>query len=289
MDNDRLIRINIANENKYIVKNNDLSLNIKKPIKIYIYDYIAINHNQQKKTKIILFKGTTNQAIVQLYNFNPRLSMAILNFANSYHVGGGYTHGSMAQEEELCRTIIDLFPSLALRADRKYNYKYFKWNEHILYSSDLSLYRYDSVQSNKYNFINNIPIKVSVITAAAPDLNRNKHNINLFINNPTNIFNIIYKLIETICLTPIQLNKINKEKRINILILGAFGCGAFSPSINLQNNLGIKYNAKIASLFAHVLINTPNLLTVYDYIYFAIPPGDNYDTFFNIFKKYNLI
>jgi uncharacterized protein (TIGR02452 family) len=283
-------RINISNENYNLVKFNSLKLNINKPIKIDINKNIKINNNQNKKTKIIFFKGTTNQAILYFYNINNKYKFSILNFANSHHVCGGYTHGSMAQEEELCRTIIDLFPSLALLANKKYYYKNFKWNKHILYSTNLSLYRYDNIQSNGvYSFINKTPIKVSVITAAAPDLNNNTKIIKIFKNNSNYIFNILYQIIKSIYLIPIYLNKNNKEDKINILILGAFGCGAFSPSIDLQNYLGIKYNEYIASIFAKILLNTSNLLTIYDYICFAIPPGDNYNSFKKIFSKYNLI
>jgi uncharacterized protein (TIGR02452 family) len=280
-------RIDIANENKKIIITKQLPLNIKKPYKININKKININFKGLKKTKIIFFKGTTNEAIMNLYL--PNLNFVVLNFANSKHVGGGYTHGSMAQEEELCRTVIDLFPSLALRADRKHNYIAFNWTKHVLYSSSLNLYRYDNSQSNgKYNMLFT-PIKVSVITAAAPDLNNDTYTINLFKKNINIIFDIIYKIIRTICLYPIFLNKSNKEKRINILILGAFGCGAFSPSITLQNSLNIKYNEEIATIFVNVLLQTPNLLSIYDYICFAIPKGDNYNTFYSIFKSYNLI
>ena len=283
-------RINISNKNHDLVKSKSLLLNIKKPIKIDINKNIIINHIQNKKTKIFFFKGTTNQAIFHFYKINKYFKFSILNFANSHHVCGGYTHGSMAQEEELCRTIIDLFPSLGLVANRKYYYKNFKWYKHILYSSNLSLYRYDNVQSNgEYNLINKNPIKVSVISAAAPDLNNNIKLIKIFKKNPNNIFNILYKIIKSIYLIPIYLNKKNREHKINVLILGAFGCGAFSPSINLQNNLGVKYNENIASIFAKLLTKIPNILTVYDYICFAIPPGDNYDSFKKIFIKYNLI
>lgn len=281
----------IADDNKNIVINNKLFLNIKNPYKINIYKNLKINHNQNNKTKITFFSGTTNEAIYYFYKNNPKYSFAILNFANSNHVGGGYLHGSMAQEEELCRTIIDLFPSLALKANNKYYYNNFKWYKHVLYSSKLCLYRFDNSQSNGiYNIIDPVnPIRVSVITAAAPDLNNNNKNIKLFTSNYNQIFNIIYNIIKTICLFPIYLNKINKEKKINVLILGAFGCGAFSPSVNLQQKLGIKYNEMIAKLFVKVILETPNLLTVYDYICFAIPPGDNYNTFYNVFKSYNLI
>jgi uncharacterized protein (TIGR02452 family) len=283
-DSNRIRRIDIANDNKKIVVRKQLPLNISKPYKINVNTNMDINHKGNKKTKIIFYKGTTNQAIMHLYK--PTINFAILNFANSHHVGGGYTHGSMAQEEELCRTIIDLFPSLALRANKKYDYINFNWTKHVLYSPNLTLYRYDN--SNNYTMLNN-PIKVSVITAAAPNLNNENKTIILFKKNINYIFQIINKIIKTVCLFPIYLNKKNREKRINILILGAFGCGAFAPSNNLQNSLGIKYNEEIANVFAQVLLYTPNLLSIYDNICFAIPPGDNYDTFYNVFKKYNLI
>jgi uncharacterized protein (TIGR02452 family) len=283
-------KLYISNENHILVRNNNIKLNITKPYKININNNISINHRQNKITKILFFKGTTNQAIIYFHNLNKYYKISILNFANSHHVGGGYIKGSMAQEEELCRTIIDLFPSLALVADRKYYYKNFKWYKHIYYSPNLSLYRYDNIQSNgNYNFINNKPIKVSVITAAAPNLKRDNKLIKLFKYNNNELFNILYKIIKSIYLYPIYLNKNNKEHKINVLILGAFGCGAFSPSIDLQNYTGVKYNESIATIFAKILINTPNLLSVYDYICFAIPPGDNYDIFKKVFIKYNLI
>ena len=298
MSNDQIyMRKKVAEENKKIIKLNKKLLNIREPIMIDISYDIKINHKGSTKTQIIFFEGTTNEAIVQLNKQNSKLKFSILNFANSQHVGGGYRHGSMAQEEELCRTILDLFPSLALKANKKYNYYDFKWDEHILYSPDLSLFRYDNSQSNgQYTFIRNdsnlvgsIPIKVSVITAAAPNLRNDYNTINLFTKNQQDIYDIIYQLIKKICLFPIYLNKQKKEKKINVLILGAFGCGAFCPSNDLQSNLGIKYNKDIATLFANVLLETPYLLTIYDFIYFAIPSGDNYNTFHDVFKSFNLI
>ena len=98
----------------------------------------------------------------------------------------------------------------------------------------------------------------------------------------------IYLIIKTIYLLPIYLYNINKEKT-NVLILGAFGCGAFSPSNNLQNYVGIKYNEYIAYIFASILLKIPSILSTYDFICFAIPPGDNYNIFKKVFLKYNLI
>jgi uncharacterized protein (TIGR02452 family) len=282
-------RISIANQNKDIVIKKKLYLNINKPLKFNIYKNIRINP-QYNISKIIFFKGTTNQAILHLHNINPNNNIAILNFANSHTVGGGYMTGAMAQEEELTRTIIDLFPSLALRATRNKKYYNFKWNKHVFYSSNLSLYRYDNTQSHgKYNFISSHPIKVSVITAAAPDLNRDTSNIKLFKNNAKYFYDIMAKLIHCICLVPLSPHVLQlTHNKVNILILGAFGCGAFSPPQYIQNALNIKYNKIIATLFAQTITLLKKVL-YYDYIYFAIPPGDNYDTFFNVFKSFGLI
>lgn len=286
---ERNIRINIAKENKNIIIKKKYILNIHKPFKFNIYKKLLLNNKSDNECKIICFKGTTNQAINHVNNINSLFNIIVLNFANSHHVGGGYLHGSMAQEEELARTIIDLFPSLALRANKSYDYLNFKWYKHILYSSNLSLYRYDNRESKGiYNFIPNAPIKVSVVTAAAPDLNNNQTNINNFINDSNKFYKIIYNIIHTVCIVPLYINeKKNKKTKNNVLILGAFGCGAFSPSQIVQNKLNIKYNEVIASIFAQVLINIKKIL-YYDYIYFAIPPGDNYDAFYNILKSYNL-
>merc|ERR1712032_1768816 len=43
---------------------------------------------------------------------DKRTKVCGLNFANGEHVGGGYKHGAMAQEEDLCRMIPTLYSSL---------------------------------------------------------------------------------------------------------------------------------------------------------------------------------
>ena len=256
------------------------------------------------KAKIVFFKGTTNQAIIYFYNKDNTNKICILNFANPTTVGGTYLDGDMAQEEELCRTIIDLYPSLELlsknepsiKNDTNKQYDNFTPETDVFYSSNLSLYNYDGKQSNnKYNRINynhNEPIKISVITAAAPDL-RMKENtkeeevriLDRLRHTTFNLYNHLSNIITQIYLVPKH-----EENKINILILGAFGCGAFSPSSYILNKWGYKYNERVAKYFTKILKKKPQILQQYDYICFAIPPNqnnqnnDNYDVFYNKFK-----
>ena len=194
----------------------------------------------------------------------------------------GYLKGSIAQEEELCRTIIDLYLSLEklLNEPEHNRKKYIDFipHMHIFYSFNLSLYRYDGTQSgNRYDFIHKnkkvAPIKISVITAAAPDLRTKSQKektelINKLKDNNSDIYSHLFNIIKGIYLVPATI-----QKNINILILGAFGCGAFSPSKDIQQqiNKDYDYTKKIASYFAQYLIDNSDILYLYDYICFAIP------------------
>ena len=169
----------------------------------------------KKNGGISFYNGTTNQAI--LYYNTKRMNCAILNFANSHYVGGGDL-SCFTQEEELCKTIVNLYPSLKLCADEKHKYNNFQWWNRILYLSDMTLLREDSIQSNKTYNVLHAPIQVSVITAAAPNLHCVPSQIRLFLDNPKKIFDQLENVIATSCMTQIILNKQNNNKQ-NYLLL----------------------------------------------------------------------
>lgn len=278
-------RINIATQNNDFAKK--LKRDIPPLIEIQVNNTFIIRKKFKKQTKITLYNGTSNQA-VHRYVLN-KYKCAILNFANSDHPGGGYLNGSMAQEEELCRTIPELFLSLK---QSKYS---FNWWKIIKYNNSLKLHRLDNVQSNgQYTALKN-SIDVAIITAAAPDLNHNIKQLNFFLSNMQLIFDEIKMLLRMCMLAPLYSSKILKnQEHINVLILGAFGCGAFSPRNDANNQIKQKYkmyyNECIAQIFCNILSTEHNLLTVYDEICFAIPDknGLNYMAFDNIFNKNKL-
>lgn len=268
-------RIKTAKENENIVAKNSLPLNIHKPLEYNLNDLSKLESlNKNKKGNISFFQGTTNNVIHHIYD-KYKLNCTVMNFANSKHAGGGYMHGALAQEEELCRTIIDLYPSLLLLCDKATRYgRKFNWRTDVKYNLDLNLHRLDTTESDGYyNFAENK--KVSVITLAAPNLHHDEYELQEYMKDEMKYLAIIKNVIKLACITPILSNDTNK-----ILVLGAIGCGAFAPDPKVIPN----YPKKIASLFYEILIDE-GISKLYDNIYFAIPKGYNYDAFSKVFIK----
>ena len=60
---------------------------------------------------------------MKLHMENPDAKIAVMNFANAFHAGGGVTTGASAQEECLCRTST-LYPLLYRQTLRNTFYKH---------------------------------------------------------------------------------------------------------------------------------------------------------------------
>ena len=159
----------------------------------------------------------------------PNAKIAVLNFASATNVGGGVTKGSSAQEESLCRTST-LYPVLNTAENLKNFYEYHrkrgdsKYTDRCIYTSDIFVIKSDT------DFPEILPeskwIKVDVITCAAPNLRINPNNA----MNPGNA--------KPLKISDKELYKIHVKRakhiltvaahhQADILILGAFGCGAF--------------------------------------------------------------
>ena len=157
--------------------------------------------------------------------------VCVHNFASASNPGGGVTRGSNAQEECLCRCS-DLY--FCLNTSEMWNgfYKPHRnaknpiHNDDIIYTPDVVVFKTDTAypklmnESDWYN--------VNVITCAAPNLRE----------RPSNMFNT-GDGNDAIKISDEDLKLIH-EKRLRrildvaaiegneVVILGAFGCGAFS-------------------------------------------------------------
>jgi uncharacterized protein (TIGR02452 family) len=271
----RDLRTAIYKENCKIITATPAIFNIKKPHK-YTVDIIK-RYNprdflpKQKSCRVECVNLTSNQAINQ---YCKKYNIAVLNFASASNVGGGYVTGAMAQEEELCRAIPDLYPSLLLDDAES-----FYWDRDIDFSEDLTVYRKDMVESGgKYDVITGDKPKVSVITSSAPNLGGRNIRINqMFERDPDFVFAKLKDLIKSIILTPIITNPDKFCSAPSALILGAFGCGVFAHKgvVPRGKYAGRNYNEVVAILFAEVLMENQEISKAYDVISFAIPRERN--------------
>jgi uncharacterized protein (TIGR02452 family) len=284
--NKHVIRSKIFYENIAMVAAQPKQYNVQNPIKCKVAELcnaantINFDFETKKKTNIFCMAGTSNQAI---NHYAKTHNVSVLNFASASSCGGGYSRGAMAQEEELCRTILGLYESLCTDLSE------WTWYRDINYSVDLKIWRKDYIESNEYKLITNKidQSNVSVITASAPNMNSN-YIKNQFEKNPTLILTSLKNLIKASLTIPIVANKKSVCNQPSALILGAFGCGVFAYNGKVPKGTefgGKNYNETVALLFQQVITENPQLTYCYDVICFAIPDENRKDSNYDSFKK----
>ena len=96
----------------------------KKNTKVYYEDdYPQFDVNAVREELISVTRDRSYQAAMRLAKENPGKKIAVMNFANAFHAGGGVTRGASAQEECLCRCST-LYPLLYRRSLRDSYYKH---------------------------------------------------------------------------------------------------------------------------------------------------------------------
>ena len=143
--------------------------------------------------------------------------VAVLNFANPHYPGGGVFRGAMAQEECLCRSS-NLYPCLEDGRVFEDFYLYhqkqtdYDFSDRLIYSPGVTVFKDDAPvprMLEKKDWF-----RVDVITCAAPYLAKRRYV------NPSVLGNLFPKRIRNIL-------EAAMENGAEVLILGAFGCGAF--------------------------------------------------------------
>ena len=156
--------------------------------------------------------------------------VCVLNFASATNPGGGVVSGSSAQEECICRCTM-LYP--CLNTDTMWNvfYKPHRkaanplYNNDCIYTPDVCVFKDDT------NFPEALPKNewwnVNIITCAAPNLRERTSNVmNPYTGNTA--AKITPEKLEKLLTSRIRrIFEIAVANRNEVLILGAFGCGAF--------------------------------------------------------------
>ncbi len=179
--------------------------------------------------KLRVTRSRTFEAAMKLHREFPDKKTAVLNFASATRPGGGVTNGAGAQEECLCRCST-LYPTL----NTKYMWEHFydvnramhdvMHTDACIYSPGIVICKTDEdipqrMEPDKH-------VTVDVISCAAPNLR----------NLPANAYNP--ESGSAVSATPDVQYKVHLQRArqimyvaaandADILVLGAFGCGAF--------------------------------------------------------------
>lgn len=169
------------------------------------------------KTTYDVTKHRSFEAAGLLKKQFPGSKICVLNFASATNPGGGVEFGSRAQEESLCRCST-LFPYLSRRELRDRYYKIHDKVKNPLYTDGCIYTPNIYVIKSDTDFPERLPesewFAVDVLTCAAP-------NLRLVDSFPDEeLYKLHVKRIRHI----LSIAAANKEE---ILVLGAFGCGAF--------------------------------------------------------------
>jgi uncharacterized protein (TIGR02452 family) len=157
--------------------------------------------------------------------------IAVLNFANNHSIGGS-PFSAGAQEESLCRCST-LLPCLEAMnepfyqkhicqfASKEINYM---GNDDLIYTPDVVVFKTDERTDPIYPKMMDPSewYKVDVITSAAPQLRKVR-------TLPANYNDVIFSRIKKIL-------DVAAKEHAEVLILGAWGCGAFKNDINVVSD-----------------------------------------------------
>ena len=221
-------------------------------------------------------KHKTFEAAMELRKEFPDKKIAVLNYASASNPGGGVTHGSSAQEESLCRCST-LYATLNTKQMWQGYYDVNRYARNVLhtdaciYSPDIVICKTDESIPKRMKSENFVT--VDVISCAAPNLR----------NEPANIHNP--ETGEAVRIEPQMLYDLHLSRAkhilhiaaangVEIIVLGAFGCGAFCNDPNV-----------VAKAYRDALKEYANKFYVVEFaIYCRDYETENYVAFNNVLK-----
>lgn len=156
--------------------------------------------------------------------------VCVLNFASATNPGGGVVHGSSAQEECLCRCST-LYPNLDCKEMWNGFYTPHRrsgdslHNDDCIYTPDVMVIKTDT--STPCLMREDEWYLVDVLTCAAPNLRERPANRMNPGDKPIQVHISLRKLQELHERRACRILNIAAHQDNEVLILGAFGCGAF--------------------------------------------------------------
>ncbi len=281
-ENNRDRLIEIFNDTISLCQNNDkLKSSIKESINgqkiILESDKIDIaqgGRTYENDLKLTVSKSRSFEA-AQKYNGKK---VCVLNFASATNPGGGVERGASAQEECLCRCST-LYPCISEGKTRNIFHNSHKsmlhngtmsvlYNDDCIYTPDVLIFKSDTKHPEL------MPqdqwFTADIITCAAPNLRSRPSNY----ANPDSGYETIN--IDDEALKTLHIKRANrildiaKANRAEVVILGAFGCGAF------RNPPDIVAEGMYESVKQHI-----HDFEIIEFAVYCSPKDSiNYDTFY---------
>ena len=188
--------------------------------------------------------------------------LVLLNFASARNVGGGFLNGAKAQEEDLARCS-GLYPCLLTQpqyyeANRRQSS--LLYTDHIIYSPKVPWFRINSHDAPDQLFL------ASVITAPAP-------NAGQFLRQKQGNPSDLGKCLKRRCGMILAVANENNHRN---LLLGAWGCGAFSNNPDM-----------VADAFAYWLES--DFSDAFDRVVFAVYENSGYGSKLKTFRNRFLV
>lgn len=198
----------------------------------------------QYETKIIV---KDENLLYRTFRVPEDKKLGVMSFASPVSIGGNFQYGVNAQEQTICRNSF-LYPELK-KYRRTYYYHNiqnpndFLFSPYLIYASDIKFIRdekEDQILKGKF---------ADVVSVAAPDVTSMRENNKVL---PAE------KIAEDIYNKVLATLRVFKNHETKVLILGAFGCGAFGNDPQM-----------VAKIFKQVL-DRSEFKGVFEEIYFDI-------------------
>ena len=237
--------------------------------RVYKEGFVSKAKHRSENASIEVYSGTTFDVAKRYCTLGK---VAVLNFANPENPGGGVHLGAMAQEECLCRSS-NLYACISDHNvfDEYYGYhrsiqSHF-YTDRLIYTKDVTVFKDDSLVPQMLP--ENEWFDVDVITCAAPYLAKIKHT------NRAALLLLLKSRVKNII-------EAARDNKVDYLILGAFGCGAFKnpPLVVAEAFRQIIDEQKYRKDFKHIVFaikpngeDCPNL-TAFNNVFYPF----SYDT-----------
>lgn len=189
------------------------------------------------QNNIFVTQERSLEAVRRMKTAYPQSRVAVLHFASGTNPGGGVIRGGVGQEESLCRCST-LYPCLQQHKVRKMFYDQHQrtgdpyYSDTCIYLSGIVGIRDDAPEGmllrelDRYTF--------DVITCAPPNVRIRKwdeehKNLMKPLANQENIENVMEQRAGVVIRTAVR-------NHVDILVLGAFGCGIYGNSPQMVAN-----------------------------------------------------